>query len=340
MAGVQTTTEYNDLVNLIELEMLKYKFQLPTQMRASGMFKQKPKPDATGDTIRFEEIDGEQYAFYKAQGDSAAKYKTVIGYYIDATLLRTGFNVEVTYEKWKYDKYATTTWAVSRAMDSHANRLDLDLQHRITFATSTSYVTMEGLTVNIATGDGLALASTAHTVTGSTATYRNILANNPQLSKGSLEGMEKMWVENSINLFGQKIGVDPSILWTTDDPNTCNTAMELLKSTAGVLAPNSGVDNVYQGKYKHIAFKRIATDASGAKDATKAKYWGLVATGSGTEGWQAYYAVNEEPHMMPMDEGGFYDSDTDIYKFPTRSGYAIAILSGRFFTISLGDGQA
>lgn len=333
-----TTSAYQDLVNLLEITMQKTDYSLDNVARNSGMFIQKSKPDNTGKYIRFEEFEGEQYASMKPEGEAASIYKTQIGYAIDAEIQRFAKNVEFTYEVQHQDKYDTVTFSVRSALKSMAARMDLDLQHRIGFASATSYTNKDGVSVNIAVGDGLALASTAHTVRGSSTTFRNVLANNPQLSRGSLEGMEKMWVENTINQFGEKVGKNANILWTTDDPNTVNTARELLQSTAEVSAPNSGVENVYRAKYKQVVLPRVATTAAGLADSTKAKYWGLCA--SGPDGWQAFYAVNEEPHVMALDQSNHYDVRTDIYSFPVRIGYAIAVLSGRFFAISYGDATA
>jgi hypothetical protein len=333
-----TTSAYQDLVNLLEITMIKTDFSLESVARNSGMFIQKSKPDNTGKYIRFEEFEGEQYASIKPEGESASIYKTQIGYAIDAEIVRLAKNVEYTYEAQHQDKYDTIAFSTESALKSLVSRFDLDLQHRVSFASATSYTNKDGQTVNIAVGDGLALASTAHTVRGSATTFRNVLANNPQASRGSLEAMEKMWVENTINQFGEKVGKPANAIWSTDDPNTVNTIRELMQATAEVSAPNAGVPNVYRAKYKHVVLPRVATTAAGLADSTKAKYWGLCATG--IDGWQAFYAVNEEPHVMALDQSNHYDVRTDIYSFPVRMGYAIAVLSGRFFTISYGDGTA
>ena len=47
------------------------------------------------------------------------------------------------------------------------------------------------------------------------------------------------------------------ILFTSDDPNTINTAREYLRSTASPDATNSGVTNVYSGKYRHVILPRM-----------------------------------------------------------------------------------
>ncbi len=336
--AIMSTTAYNDMVNLIDLELQKSTAELPLEAVASGIFTKKEKPNKTGDTLRFEEFEAEQYASKKGQGAPASKFKTQIGYSIDVTLQRTAENVEFTYEMENWDKYDTVRFAVSEAIKSHNRRLDLDLQHKIGFAFSTSYVDMDGDTVSLVVGDGLALASTVHTLRASATTYRNIVANNPQFSSGSLELAEKTWVENMYNHFGQKLGLKADTIVSTDDPATCRAIMKEIESTSYVEATNAGVVNPSKRRYRHVVLSRLATDANGATDSTKSKYWGIVATGM--NGFQAYYAINEAPHMMMLDQSNHYDVDTDIYKFPTRMGYAIGILSGKGIVLSKGNGDA
>lgn len=336
--SIHLTTAYQDLFNLVELELEQTDYGMEDEMRRSGMFISKAKPNHTGKFMRFEEFEGQQYASKKGEAANASKYNTQIGYSIDVELVRYAENIELSYEYINYDKYDTLSKTTQSALKSLIRGFDLDLQHRVGFATATSYTDRDGNTVNITVGDGLALASTVHTVRGSATTFRNRLANNPQVSRGALEAIEKMWVENTIDQFGTKVARKADVIWSTDDPNTVNTIRELLQSTAEISAPNAGVTNVYKGKYRHVILSRVATDATGAADSTKAKYWGICATGM--DGWQAYYCVNEEPHLMKLDQSNHYNVDTDVYKFPLRMGAGNAILSGRFFAISTGDGAA
>ena len=217
--------------------------------------------------------------------------------------------------------------------------MELDLQHRITFGTATTYTTKEGVSRDIATGDTLAVFATAHTLTQSSTTYRNILANNPQLARGSLESMEKLVVENTVNNFAEKMSVDYDILYTTDDPNTVNTAKEILNSTASPAAPNSGVVNVNIGKYKHVMFRLVATDANGLVDSTKAAYWGLAS--SRVNGSQGYLSIEQEPTVeAPTAGSNAEEFSSEDWSFKGRASYAIVFVVGRGITLSRGNGEA
>ena len=88
-----------------------------------------------------------------------------------------------------------------------------------------------------------------------------------------------MIATQTFNQFGEKTTSMPfDVLWTTDDPNTINTALEYLKSTASPDAAHAGVTNVYAGKYTHKKLSKVATDNLGAPDSTKYKYWGLASS--------------------------------------------------------------
>lgn len=336
MANLNTIS-LSDFTKLANINFEKAITSLPAYARDSGMFKVVSMADHTGNSREFTEIDLEEYASVKDEGDQAAVARVQQGYTNTLTLKRYGFDQTITYEMRKYNKYEEVIARLTNLAQTVNNRLDLDLTHRITFGTATSYTDKDGRSVTISVGDGLALFSTAHTLRGSSSTYRNLLANNPQLSKGSLEAMEKMRVENTLNQFGEKKAMEADILFTTDDPNTCNTARELLQSTAEVSSPNSGVVNVYQAKYRHVKLPRLATDATGAVDSTKAKYWGLASSMYSS----AYLGLNEEPHLnAPSVGSNAEDVSTEDWTYTARIGYGITIVGANWISLSKGNGDA
>ena len=327
----------SDFTRNAEIMFLKGFDAVSPDARNSGMFKILSIPDHQGNTKEFTEIDLEEYARVKPEGDQAVRARVQQGYSKTATLKRIAMDIGITYEMRRYNKYDEVVSRLKNLGGLPAKRMELDLQHRLTFAASTSYTSMEGETVDTAVGDTLALASTAHTVRGSATTFRNRLANNPVFSKGSVEGMEQMIIENSINQFGEKMVIDYDIIWSTDDPNTVNTIREFLRSTSAPEAANAGVVNVYQSKYKHVILKKVATTAVGAVDSTKAKYWGLASSANS----QAYLAVNEEPKLKTTSaNGSAEDFSTEDWNFGATAGYFICIPGARWFTFSSGDATA
>jgi len=305
--------------------------------QSSGLFAVENVPDNSGETRDFTEIDLELYASNKSQGDQASRARVQLGYNKLVTVKRVAKDVGITYEMRKFNKYPDVVRRITNLADLPSNRLELDLQHRIGFGTATSMTDKDGALVDLTTGDGLALFSTAHTLTGAALTYRNRLAGNPVLSKGALEGMERLAVEESLNNLGEKVTVPFDVLWTTDNPTDINTALEYLNSVAAPDFANSGVTNVYKAKYKHVKLPLVATTAAGAVDATKRRYWGIAST-SMTD---AHLGIWETPHLKsPSDLNAGEDFATDDWTFGVRCGYGIGIVTGRWIKMSSGDATA
>ena len=305
--------------------------------RDSGLFVVENIPANSGETRDYQEIDLELYTSDKLQGDQSARARVQLGYNRLVTVVRQSLDIGITYEMRRFNKYPDVVRSLTNLAQTPVNRLELDLSHRIGFGTATTYVNKDGRTVEIDVGDDLALFSTAHTLTGSATTYRNRLAGNPQLSKGALEGMERLVVEETLNNFAQKVTVPFDILWTTDDPATVNTALEYLNSVAAPDFANSGVTNVYKAKYKHVKLPLVATVASGAPDATKRRYWGIASSMFS----DAHLAVWEAPHLKaPADLNAGEEFSTDDYNFGVRAGYGIGIVTGRPIKMSTGDATA
>lgn len=253
------------------------------------------------------------------------------------TLKRVSRDIGITYEMRTRNKYQDVVAKLTSLGRQAPNRFELDLQHRVGFCSATTYTDSDGNTVAIAVGDTLALASTAHTLRGSSTQFRNILANNPRLSKGALEGMERLVIEETYNQFGEKMAMPFDILWTTDDPNTVNTAREYLQSTADVEGSNSNVKNVYLSKYRHVVLPLVATTAAGAPDSTKRYYWGLASSMYST----AYYGISEPAHLKtPANLNAGEDFNTDDWEFGVRMGYGVCIVSASWYKVSYGNGTA
>lgn len=328
-----------DLVRNAQILWLMGKDSVPSVMRGSGLVKEISVPQMSGNTREFSAIDLEEYASKKSESDQSARAKIQQGYTKTATLKRVSKDIGISYEMRTQGKYYEIKQRLTNLGALVPNRMDLDLSHRIGFGSATTYVDKDGDTVDISVGDTLALFSTAHTLRGSSTTFRNILANNPQLSRGSLEAMEALRVQNVYNQFGEKLSAGDDILWTTDDPNTVNNAKEILRATSNPAQNNETVPNVYQGKYKLVVLPRVATDKNGANDTTKAKYWGLASTRLST----FMLGVHEEAHMKVASgkEGtNAEEFSTDDISFGTRGGYLIAIVDPSFISLSAGDGTA
>ncbi len=250
---------------------------------------------------------------------------------------RVALKATITWHMRKYDKYREIKRALMTLGSAASQRMELDLTHRFTFANNTAYTNMDGRSVATVVGDGLALASTAHTVTESSTTFRTRIVNNPAFSRSGLEAGEKLFATQMIDSNGKKVVNKPDTIVSTNDPATENTIREFLKSTASPTVSNSGVVNVYEAKYRHISLPYLATDNKGDQDSTKEKMWFLMNLAH----TDAILEISEMPHMLaPSPGGNGEDFDNDDWKFKASAAYGIEISDPKFCVLSLGDGTA
>ena len=109
--------------------------------------------------------------------------KVQYGYEKDATVTTVAKEISITKLMRIAGKNKEMMDQITTLTDVCPNTIDLDLAHRLTFHTATTYTNRDGQTIDIKVGDGLALASASHTLTGSATTYNNIITGNPQFSK-------------------------------------------------------------------------------------------------------------------------------------------------------------
>src|SRR3990167_2568503 len=307
--------------------------------RSSGLFKVASVPGNSGESKQYTEIDQELYADFKGEGAQAGRAKVQQGYTKTGTAYRVAKDISITYEMRTRNKYPDVVSRLTNLANLGARRMELDLSHRIGFGTAKAYTDLDGRSIDLTTGDSLALFSTAHTLNGSTTTFRNRLAGNPVISRGGLEGLERLAVEQTYNHLGELVPVTPGlydVLFTTADPTDVNAAREYLQSTAQVDGPNSGVTNIYKGKYRHVMLPLVPTTAAGAIDTAKRHYWGIASSMLST----AHLDVYEEPHLKSPQADQGEDFSTDDWLFGVRAGWSLCILNGNWIRFSSGDGAA
>jgi len=330
---------FSDFTKLAKVIWIRGAESVKNHMVDSGMVKVMDMPENTGNTREFSEIDTNEYLKYKGQSDQAARGQVQQGYSATMTKYRVAENIGISYEMKHENKYPEVINALLSGGRKGYQRMDLDLSHRLTFGTATSYSDMDGRTIDLTTGASSTqqLFDTNHPLNGSSTTFRNRLANNPRLSKGALEGMERLCVEETYNQLGEKMTISHDILWTTDDPNTVNTAREYLKSTGDPEAAHSGVFPVYKGRFKHVVLPRVATTAAGAPDSDKRYYWGLASSQLSS----FYLGIWERPHMIPpVEKSNAEDVQTDDLDFRNRAGYGIVVVGANWVKFSSGNGVA
>jgi len=277
---------------------------------------------------RYDEIDTETFAKLKREGENAQKARAGVGYNKTMYAKRVAMEIDVSWEFRRYGNEHQVKSDLKSLNGFVESRIDLDLTHVLTFCTSTSYTDMDGETVDVTVGDGLALASTVHTLAFSSTTYSNRVSGDPAFSQGALEAAETLAESEILSSFGDKRTMMFNTIITTTDPTTCRQVKQLLNSTADVDGAQSGLLNAHKGQYSHIALPYLATTALGAKDTTKKRWWFLAALGQGVMGWQAYFGMFEMPNLKTPSAGSnLEDGHNDNWSFGTRGSYGKCVVS-------------
>jgi hypothetical protein len=298
---------------------------------ARQLFKVDSVGTGNGTEKLYQEYDTGTFAKFKGEGENVSKTQAGSGYNVLARLKRYGVEIDITFEERMYNQYESVKQKLINLSNFGVHRQELDLTHRLTFSAATSYVNMDGQTVTITVGDGLALASASHTLASATGTYSNIITGSPVFSEANLAIAELVGSTNVLSNYGDKRVFNFNKLFIADYPAVRNLARQVLQSDAQISAPNSEVINVYKAKYELVVLPYLATTATGAYDSAKKNYWGLVAAGQ----WNAYLAEWEPENLVTPSVGNnLVDAHSDVWTYGVRIGYDIAIVSGRGILIS------
>lgn len=284
---------------------------------------------AEGELKLLQEYDLTTYAKAKPQGVDAKRAAFGIGYYITVRMKRIGIESEITWEMRRLNKYQEVIAVIQSLPNFCPQRVEIDLTHRFTFCTSTSYVDMDGNSVDLTVGDGLAFVSASHTLKFSSTTYSNRISGDPLFSKGGLEAAELLTTTDILSNFGEKRVMDFNTIVTGNNPTVCNAVKRFLRSVSDDTQSNAGVMNPSQDKYRHLVLPQLNTTATGVIDSTKKNWWFLVAAGAGLRGWQAYYVEWEAATLIPATMGNAQDVHKDVWYYNVRQAYNIGVLTGR-----------
>lgn len=276
-------------------------------------------------TVRLDEQDMSQYAHDKPQGVDAQRLQFGEGYYKDIFASRIGAQLNISYEM-RVAKRFNIGMAMKRFNASVPNRMELDRQHfAATFVNVTSYVNMDGRTIDMTAGDGLAPASATHPLAFSAVTWSNIVPGNPQLSVTALESAQQLAVTDILDNYGLPVEMTfTHLVVNKQSPQTCRVAREILRSTTLITQANPGVINTFSQMYELIELPLGATDAMGRQNSAKYRWWSLHAL-TGLNRVQMYECNWENPHMTP----GFQDPYNDDYVWGARARYAFGRVSAR-----------
>lgn len=317
-----------EMTDLVRHEWLKMQEEYPKN--AKQLFITEPVGAGQGSSKRYNEIDTEKYADAKGEGANSKKAKVGVGYQIDMTARTFSKEIDITLEMRNDNRYSEVGSLITSLSNFCENRMDLDLTHRLTFCTSSSYTDKNGDTVTVTVGDGNPLAYSAHTLVFSSTTYSNRVSGDPVFSQAAFEAALLLAATNILTNFGEKKSIRFNTIVSGDDPGTVRTIKQLLNSMADVDAAQSGVTNVYKGNYSHIILPDLATTAAGAYDSTKRRWWFVVAAGQGVSGWQAYLGTWISPQFLsPSNSNAGMDIHNYNWTYSTYTRYGICVPTGK-----------
>jgi hypothetical protein len=300
---------------------------LENAMRNSGIVRTETIAPNSGLVRRFAEmIVATGYSGEGMSGSPATQAKYQSGYEKDLIVDQHDMSISIDRQLRLGAKNPEIIQKLTQIASAGYNEIDLVLAHRLAFGNATTYVNSRGITKDITGGDGLAVFSASHPLTGSSTTWTNIVTGNPQFSKGAYSLAKRIAVENTIDNLGQKMTVEFDTLVTTDDEETVIAVKELLNATADVTSSNAGTYNVYQNAVKHVISKRIATTSTGAVDTTKKKYWFL---GSSQLAPIVFGMMNEPKVLTPREGNNGEDIETGNWNYVMFADWGTAIPSGR-----------
>jgi hypothetical protein len=324
-----STLALDELTDLIEKSFVMYQEFEPRNTEQLVM--RTSIPSGTGDSRRFDEMDTETFARGMAEGKDASKVSVAHGYTKTMYWERRAAEIDITYKMRSTGKDREIMAKIQSLTHYCPERKELDLTHRFfTFATSTAYTDMDGNSIDVTGGDSLAPVYSAHTLKHSSSTWRNRVANDPVFSQGALEAAETLANTNILNNFGETREMDFNIIITGKDAATVREVRKVLESTSDIDQNNPGVVNTYSG-YRHVILPKLATDANGAYDSTKRRWWGIIAEGK----LQAHFGVWEENNLKTPSAGNNgEDVHNDNWTYGSRMSYGTCLVSARGLIMS------
>lgn len=327
MLSTFTFEEIYDLIQKKFIDMLpKY------ALDAKPLFIFDDIPLGTGNMRQYDESDFSSFARTKPEGVAAAKANFTIGYHKQMRMKRIALEFDLTYEARTQNQWYRVEEITQQLIQTVPYRLNLDMtQLAVTFAQSSSYVDMDGFTIDTTTGDGQPIASAAHTLSQNPTTYTNIVAGAPQFSKSGLIAAETVAKNNIMDNFGVPRIMSWTHIFCANTPNVKENIKQFLFSTSDNTQANPAVENTYKNRYEMLVLSQIDTDANGQRDTSKSNWWGIAALGGAVRGdrLQAYYGQWEAPNMKPAPTNGNNADDfsKDIWKYGVRGGYGLTVVS-------------
>ena len=325
---------FSEMADTVNRTYTNWQKLVPGLATVKGLYKTESIARGVGDRKIYQETDGGTFAKRKREGAEATKTTVTNGYNKTMYAYRYAAEIDITAEARMFGKNQEIKQKMTDLSQFIPQRQLIDLTHRFTFMGNLEYVNMDGDTVDVSMGDGLALQSASHELTEDTTGYSNVITGNVSFSATGLDIARNQARTQTLSNFGEKRVMNFTTIVTGEDATTCREVYELFDSMGAPGGGHSGIANIDKGAFRHVKLAYMDTDANGANDSTKAKYWFLIAVGQ----WEAHFGEWEAGHLkMPSAGNNGEDVHTDDWTYGTRGTWGIAIVSGKGCLCSKGD---
>lgn len=290
--------------------------------------------------FRISQQDYSTYAKYKAELALTKRSKYAIGFHKDIYMKTIALEDAMSEESYTYstpeEGWDEFLGKMKNLAQTVSNRMNLDItQAFFTFAQSPAYVDMDGQIIDIATGDGLSPANSAHLLAHSPITYNNI-GPAVQFSKSAWKIDERIARNNTMDNFGYPVKANLTHIFFTGDAENKEEIYQFIKSRTDNTQNNPEVINTYYGKLMPLELSSIDTDVQGFRDTSKSNYWGGIGLNgnildgtrfSGVLGVWEYPRIKTPPYAGSIG-GAAVDFSRDLLKWASRARYGIGMLDG------------
>ncbi len=321
-------------------DLIKKTFVQNTANREMGDISKLYRKETVGWEVnqkRFDELDREKFAERKGELQASAVRGYSKGY--SKTVERYTVSVERVLSGEAYKNVTAlglAEWATAVVNDVY-DKIDLDMRNFLGYSTgAASYVDNGGYTVDLTTGDGLAVFNAAHTLKFSSTTYSNIVSGAPAFSAQALDQAYDFFSYNVYDNNGKRMSMKPNTVITSKKPAMMHRVKRILNSQSqekveGTTNANSGVMNTYSSlNLEHLAIE-FDVDQYDNTNTNLSYYWFLACLGGDmASSLQFIFASwgSPEAGKVEVDESKFYLS------WVARAFCGIAALSGRGIVVS------
>ena len=298
-----TAAGYDNFVNNTVFKVLDaVKDQTPDMVRELYMARDWNPGD--GDTVEFTSLTPPTFGSRVDENEQYSESNPIEGDTLSKRQIQYGSKMNITRRMAKFNKYQDAVNFANAIVRMNMNSLDLEMtQQLFGEADQTTFTPINQSAVNIATADGLALASASHTINGAGGTWSN-LATAGVPSEDNLTAALEAGGKQTVDDFGTNVSPMFDTVVIGNNPYMIRKFRQLLGSSLTPESSNNAV-NVYDGAMKLIVLKHGTKNSVGVEKTNGEEYrWMIMDREMARLSLQVQIA--EEANVEPR----FVDSDT------------------------------